>query len=138
MIGSVFDSQFIRFCVVGGIGFMVDAGILQLLAVFTTIDLYIGRIVSYLLAATCTWLLNRRFTFSNPKTAKPHKEWSYYVTLNAIGGGINYGVYAFCLLTFETVRAWPVLGVAIGSAVGLMVNFTTNKYWVFRTVGRHR
>lgn len=134
MIGWMFGSQFTRYCLVGIIGFMLDAGVLQLLAVFSSIDLYMGRVISYLLAATGTWLLNRQFTFSNRKTARLPSEWSYYVTLNAIGGGINYGAYAFCLLMFETVRAWPVLGVAIGSAIGLVVNFMTNKYWVFRTV----
>ncbi len=43
MIGWMFGSQFTRYCLVGVIGFMLDAGVLQLLAVFSSIDLYMSQ-----------------------------------------------------------------------------------------------
>jgi putative flippase GtrA len=129
----MFRKQFTRFCLVGSIGFLVDASILQLIGSFTHFDLYLGRIASYLCAATCTWLMNRRFTFINRKMGYAHHEWGRYLIFNIIGGAINYGIYALCLGTLEIVHSYPAIGVGFGSVVALLVNYEMNKHWVFRT-----
>ena len=132
MIRRVLESQFIRFSLVGAIGFVLDAGALTLLAMLPDANLYVARLVSYLFAATGTWLLNRRYTFEVSNTIRLHRQWSAYVILNALGGALNYVAYAVSLFMLDTVRSWPVLGVAIGSAVGLVVNYSINKKFVFR------
>jgi len=56
-------TRFLRFALVGTIGFVVDASVLRLVVAIFAINLYAGRLVSFLAAATVTWLLNRTFTF---------------------------------------------------------------------------
>jgi putative flippase GtrA len=51
---------------------------------------------------------------------------------NAIGGAVNYGVYAAIVTYTADAAAWPVIGVAAGSAAGLVFNFAVSKFWVFR------
>lgn len=127
-------SQFLRFCIVGSIGFLIDTSILYLAVFFFGLNPFAGRIVSYLTTATTTWKLNRTYTFtSNASKSVAHREWAHYVTVNALGGAINYTVYALSILYSAAVREHLVIGVAAGSVAGLIFNFTLSKWWIFRT-----
>ena len=119
-------NQFLRFCVVGAIGFVIDAGILQALVTGMSANPYSARVVSFLAAASGTWLLNRHYTFEVSK--KPTSaEWLRYVGFMIVGALVNYGAYALGIAYSGMVRAQPWLGVAIGSVAGLGVNFTTSR-----------
>ena len=61
------------------------------------------------------------------------REWFKFLAANAAGGLINYGVYAALVGTFDFVATWPVIGVAAGSAAGLIANFTLSKRLVFNS-----
>lgn len=124
-------SQLVRFCVVGAVAFVVDAGIVQALAVGADWNPYLARVLSYFAAATTAWALNRRYTFgagSDPI----HREYAKYLLLNTGGGLVNYATYAAMVLAFDLVRAMPWIGVAFGSVAGLVVNFALNRWLVFR------
>ena len=124
--------QFLRFGIVGGIGFVVDAGLLHVLLILG-LGPYSGRVVSFLAAATTTWILNRSFTFrreSRP-TVHPAGEWLAYLGLMVVGGMANYGTYAIAIAFWDPVRRHPELGVALGSIVGMMINFWTAKTMIF-------
>ena len=119
------------FCVVGAVGFIVDAGMLYLvLAVWP--NPYPARILSYLVAATTTWLLHRAYTFHETAGPRTGRQWMVYVSTNAIGGAVNYGIYAACVALWPAARAEPVLAVAAGSAAALAISFVVNKHLVYR------
>jgi putative flippase GtrA len=124
--------ELVRFTLVGAVGFLVDAGALMLAMHGLGLGLYSGRAFSYLCAATFTWICNRRFTFADGGRGAPFVQWLKFLGANAIGGAVNYGVYA-ALVTFSAVAAArPVIGVAAGSVAGLVFNFAISKFWVFR------
>lgn len=100
---------------------LVDIGVLYLCRPY--LGFYGGRAVSFLAAASFTWLFNRNITFKGPK---PHGIWREYLTYLSsmlVGGAINYGAYVVSLHAFDAVRAQPAWGVAIGSLAGLAFNF---------------
>jgi putative flippase GtrA len=124
--------EFWRFAGVGVVGLLVDMAALTLALEILGLGLYGGRVFSYLIAATATWALNRKFTFTQADQNAPLKQWLTFLGANAVGGAVNYAVYA-AIVTFTALgAAWPVLGVAAGSIAGLTFNFTINKLWVFR------
>jgi putative flippase GtrA len=125
-------TQFVRFCFVGVIGFCIDVVVLLSLVDLLGVGPYVGRVFSYLVAATGTWSLNRHFTFPPSGSDRWHHEWARYVIVNAVGAGVNYGAYAFCVWSSSLVQQYLILGVAVGSAFGLAVNFTASRYLVFR------
>jgi putative flippase GtrA len=134
--------QFLRFGIVGGIGFLVDAGLLHLMLV-AGLGHYGGRAVSFLAAVTTTWILNRSFTFrretagaSQSAPAPSLREWLAYLGLMAIGGAVNYGTYAAAVELSELVRRRPELGVALGSIVGMAINFWSAKTMIFERKAR--
>ena len=124
--------QFLRFGIIGTIGFGADSAALLLALHVFSLGLYGGRVFSYLVAATCTWALNRRFTFHHARGEAPIRQWVRFLGANAIGGAVNYAVYAALVTFVPLVAANPVMGVAAGSIAGLAFNFTINKFWVFR------
>jgi putative flippase GtrA len=130
--------QIMLFAVVGVIGFIVDAGIVQLLVREFAIDPYGARVVSFLAAATTTWGFNRRYTFAGHGGGSRRRELLRYLVAMAFGFALNYGAYAACIVFWPLVRHWPAIGVAAGSAAGAIVNFLSSKYWIFRApaIGR--
>lgn len=130
MVGKA-ASQFLRFSLVGVVGFVVDTATLYAAIRYGGLGHYSGRLVSYLVAATSTWALNRRFTFNAHASAHVLREWMKFIAANALGGIVNYSVYAILIAASTNVSSQPVLGVAAGSIAGLAVNFTLSKRLVF-------
>jgi putative flippase GtrA len=123
--------QLMAFGVVGVIGFSIDAGTLYL-ARWLGAGLILGRIVSYLTAATCTWALNRRFTFTSREAQDPWREWALFMVSQVAGAAFNLGVYAWLVTANGLITAQPIIGVAAGSLAGMLVNFFVAKKIVFR------
>ena len=139
---QLLPKQYIRFGIVGGIGFLVDAGVLRLLLALGS-GYYDGRFVSFLAAATTTWILNRSFTFRRDAADEsvgrrhPAGEWLTYLALMVVGGVINYAAYAVAIESWDLARRHPELGVALGSIAGMMINYWSAKTMVFaRKSGR--
>lgn len=126
--------RFALFCVAGGLAFFVDAGVLHVLASVLDIDPYLARLFSFLAAVTATWLFNRWITFAAMRSTERHwtGEWLRYMLSQLGGFSVNYSVYALLVWSLPVVRQWPVLGVAAGSAAGLVVNYILAWRLVFR------
>jgi putative flippase GtrA len=118
--------QFLRFSIVGAIGYLIDVGVLYLFVLLINANPYSGRIVSFITAASATWLLNRRFTFQVVYKAS-RKEWLSYVSLMMLGALVNYGTYVLCLTYWLEVKERLWIGVATGSIAALSVNFTMSR-----------
>ena len=120
--------QFLSFAVVGAIGFVVDVAVLDLVA--PLLGWYGARVLSFLAAATATWALNRRYTFRRSEASVLREYFGYLVTM--LGGAVvNYGAYVL-VLHWVTGPWAPAAGVALGSCAGLVVNFLSARYLVFR------
>ncbi|MBI1209548.1 MAG: GtrA family protein [Azospirillum sp.] len=122
--------QFCKFGLVGVVGLGVDTAVLYA-ALGLGLDPYSGRLVSFLAAATTTWVLNRTFTFQGHHQGRKREQWARFLGANAFGALVNYGVYAVLVATSATVAAEPFLGVAAGSLAGMGFNFAASKKLVF-------
>ncbi|HEY1724622.1 MAG TPA: GtrA family protein [Steroidobacteraceae bacterium] len=118
------------FSLVGVLGFVVDAGVLYA-ALYVGLGLYLGRAASYMAAVTFTWGLNRRYTFEAGSGGEPVRQWARFVVSQLAGATINLGVYALLVHMSPFVAQRPVIGVAVGSLSGLLVNFSVARAYVF-------
>lgn len=124
--------EMLRFGVVGGVGFVVDSAILLLALHALGLGPYSGRVLSYVVAATTTFALNRAWTFgSRPRSATPLRQWVLFLALNLVGFACNYGTYAALVGWVPLVGRFPVLGVAAGSLAGMTGNFLLSRLFVF-------
>jgi putative flippase GtrA len=122
---------FPAFVVVGGIGFIVDAGILAVLVHGYQWGDYTARLVSFAIAVTVTWALNRSYVFNRNRTLNRRSEYTRYLTVQIMGMAINFLVYSLCIASNELMDQWPVLALAVGSAVALLFNFAGARMFVF-------
>lgn len=125
--------QFGLFSAIGVVGFLVDSAVLYTALILVDMSPYVARLVSYFVAATTTWGLNRNFTFRHSPSANQHREWAMFLAVNAIGGSVNYLVYSTVIYTYSGRGLFPLIGVASGSLAGLLFNFSLSKILVFRT-----
>lgn len=132
--------QFATFAAIGVAGLFVDMGALWLALNLAGLDLYSGRLFSYLCAATFTWWLNREFTFRGVNRRGAVRQWGRFLAANAVGAAVNYAVYAVVIAVAPLTGLWPegaeglipYAGVAAGSVSGLVFNFTLSRLVVFR------
>lgn len=125
MLPALVSSQPFRFAVVGTVGFLVDTAVLLTLARLLAVPPVPARVVSFLCAATATYLLNRRFTFRAAASSKGR--WMHYVCLAALGAMINIGVYRAWIASGSQDAAQLVIGSALGSLAAMFFNFFTSR-----------
>jgi putative flippase GtrA len=123
--------EFLAFGLVGVAGFVVDVGMLYLAA--PLLGWYAARVLSFVAAATATWVLNRRYTFTARQSGTSlGREYVRYLVTMLGGAAVNYAVYVATLHLVDG-RWAPALGVALGSCAGLVVNFASARQIVFKS-----
>lgn len=130
------SQNFIRFGIVGILGFCWDTGTVYALRPF--ISLYIAGTCGFLVAATANWAINRLWTYRHHSHAAPHVQWARFMTANAIGFVFNRGVFFMLISKFFSdatgtgiFHTQPVLAIAAGSISGLCFNYFLSKRFVF-------
>ncbi|MDE1152732.1 MAG: GtrA family protein [Micavibrio sp.] len=125
--------QFLRYLFVGGIGFIVDAGGMELF-IHLGMQVYHARLLSMAMAIASTYLLHRLFTFAD--SAKPKNSFQQFAAFflcQSLAAAANYGV--FCALL--ALQPQPVFfigrmfALCSGVAVGLAMNFVLLRRFVF-------
>jgi putative flippase GtrA len=122
--------EFLKFGTVGAIGFVFDTGTVY--ALYGGLGLIGAGIAAYVVAATCTWLLNRLWTFRGRGGQSAGRQWALFLAANAVGFTLNRGTFALAVTYLAVAARYPVLAVAAGTAAGMGVNFFLSRRIVFR------
>jgi putative flippase GtrA len=121
--------KLIRFAIAGGIGFIVDAGILALLLHMTQLGPFLARLFAIAIAMATTWAFNRTFTFgrSNHSVAV---EGFRYGSVGITAALVNYGLYSALLLTIPDLQ--PLAAMVFATAASMILSFFGYSRFVFR------
>jgi putative flippase GtrA len=122
--------QFFRFAVIGTLGFVWDT--LVVYATAPLVGVYIAGLVSYVVASTMNWLLNRTWTYRHVPHGAMHRQWAKFLLANSVGLVLNRGTYFALIATVPLCHAHLVLPVAAGGLAGMFVNFYLSRRLVFR------
>jgi dolichol-phosphate mannosyltransferase len=123
--------QFLKFCVVGSLGTIVNLAILYSLVEFAKLWYIFSAAIAFVIAATHNYILNKIWTFKDRRTGKAFiaKQWMQFFVVSTFSLGINLAVlYSFV----EFFRLWYIFAQVIAIFVALLSNFLGNKYWTFR------
>ncbi|MBB3455351.1 putative flippase GtrA [Rhizobium sp. BK313] len=118
-----------RFLIAGGIGFVVDAGILLLLLRFTPIGPFGARAIAIPSALLATWFLNRNFTFGHSERSLA-VEGFRYGSVGITSALLNYALYSSLLVSEPTLR--PIIALILASAAATAFSFFGYSRFVFR------
>lgn len=119
------------FVLVGAIGFLIDAGILTTLMKGLDFGHYGARAISFTIAVTATWYMNRRWVFERNTVRMNSREYTSYLSVQVIGALINLSVFAAVIEFVPGLSRTPVIPLAVGAAVALMFNFSASSRFVF-------
>lgn len=120
--------RILLFALVGGAGFLVDAGMLALLLWITPLGPFSARVLAIAAAMLATFWLNRTFTFGRSGRGLA-AEGTRYGGVGVSAALLNYAVYSAIVLAFPAL--WPVLAVAIASFIGMAWSFLGYSRFVF-------
>lgn len=124
-------AQMMRFGAVGGVGFVVDGGLLWLL-LGLDFNPYMARALSFPVAVVATWLLNRNWTFRATRDASREGQFRRYFGVQVVGSLTNYLVYSAIIGIFGTASMTIFLAFALGSFIGSFLNFFGARLLAFR------
>ncbi|ULR88097.1 GtrA family protein [Comamonas sp. B21-038] len=119
------------FLIAGSLAFVVDVAVLTLLR--DTLGVYAARAVSFWLAATTTWLINRNISFAGRSASGGLlTEYLRYLGLMLGGGAVNLAVYSLLAWIFPQGPQWLMLYVAAGTLVAMTVNYLSMTRLLYR------
>lgn len=121
--------RFMRFAMVGAIGFAVDVGVTLGLLATGLVGPFGARAAAIALAVLCTWFCNRNFTFGK---SGHHvvREGVLYGSIGITSALLNYAVYSALLISFPMLR--PLLALVLASASATAYSYFGYARFVFR------
>ena len=124
--------QFIKFCLVGSAGLLVNLAVFSALIYVKHLHHLIAAVVSFFVAFTCNFCFNRFWTFKvcggNSQTAA-HRQYGRFLTVCLLGLGVNLVVLHFLL----SVLGWhELLAQLTAILVATSLNFFGSKKWAFK------
>lgn len=129
--------ELVKFGVVGGLGFVVDLGLFNLLQ-HGPLAVLAGKPITAKIVAVCvavlvTWLGNRLWTFSTQRTNTRVREFVGFVVVNV--GGLAIGVLCLWISHYVLGLTSPLADNISANGVGLVLGtafrYFSYKYLVF-------
>ena len=127
-------SQFARFCIVGVIGFFIDAVSLEAVLLAGFQHPLLGRLLSFANAGFVTFNLNRRWSFLGTRREPYWTTFGSYLGVQSLGFFCNLSIYTACYLILPPPLSHPLVCLVTASACALAINFHGVRYLVFRAV----
>ena len=136
----IFKHTFVRFAIVGGIGFLVDLSCMLVLAIW--LPPAVARGIAFWIAASSNWWWNRSITFSDVNPDNTNKKAAALQLTQFLGGSVvafvpNWGCYLILMSQPPALHnptlslLWPYLAMIPGILVGLFLNYAFSRFWVF-------
>lgn len=125
-----------RFLSVGGVAFIVDLGLFNLLR-FGPGHLLeqkplTAKIISLMAATLVSWIGNRHWTFSRQRTAQRTRELVVFTGINLVGAIVPVLTLAFSHYVLDLTHGLADnVATVVGIAIGTALRYVGYKKWVF-------
>ena len=133
--------RFVKFAIVGGIGFVIDTGALTLLVFLFGLDedwqRLLAKAISFTLAVISNFVWNRYLTYPESRSKPIGKQMTQFFVLNLMGLGINLIVFGSVdsLLTPVVGPALALYGAQVSAVIAAMFwNFGANRLITYSDV----
>ena len=117
--------QLVRFCVVGGSGYVVNVGLFWL--AYRDLPYMVAFVIAFAVAATNNFIWNRVWTFK-VEHGVPHVQYARFLTVSLLALAIDLAALA---LLVEMVGVHKPIAAAIAIVVATPISFLGNKLWSF-------
>ena len=134
--------KFMKFGEAGGLNWLVDLGIVNLLIFATgySAGLYFAvfKGVAFLTAATNSFFWNKYWVFSGSKKQEEKKEIGKFAIATLMGMAVNIIIASVIAYFGPTIfsgieaKTWANIATIVGSLTAMIFNFILYKIWVFK------
>lgn len=124
-------ARFLRFCVVGGTGFLADTGLLLAIVHILGVIPILAKILSFGMAVFVTFELNRRWAFGATRHDRVWRALATYFGVQSTGFVCNFGVFTLLLYAAPAPFNNLVLCSVAASGAALFVNYIGARRLVF-------
>jgi dolichol-phosphate mannosyltransferase len=118
--------ELVRFCVVGGSGYVVNVGLFWL--AYRDLPYMVAFVIAFAVAATNNFIWNRVWTFKI-EHGVPHVQYARFLAVSLLALAIDLAALA---LLVEVVGVHKPIAAAIAIVVATPISFLGNKLWSFR------
>lgn len=130
MIKKMLRYDFIRFCLVGGIGFIINLALLSLLYKVLDMPILVAQFIAAELSLFNNFILHHKWTYKRSAVTKTLP--TLIVQFHASSWAAIIGstlIVSFCVGVLE----WNyILALVLASAIALLWNFVWTKYGIWR------
>jgi dolichol-phosphate mannosyltransferase len=128
--------RFVKFCLVGGSGVVVNLGVYWLLTRFANMSgNYLNALalsIAFEASVISNFTLNDFFTFTDRKSKSTGNFFIRFLKFNLFSL-VGYGIQQAALLLFFNVLGWnDLIAVTIGIIIATIWNYVANSWWTWK------
>jgi putative flippase GtrA len=139
-LSPAFIRQVLRFSVIGFVNTALDLIVLNLLILLTGAGhsgplFTLFKTVSFFVAVANSYVMNAKWTFSEPGVRTTVLQGGQFVFVSALGSALNVGIASYVATCahppLKLQPYWPSVAALFGTVCTCMFNFLGYKYFVF-------
>ena len=121
--------QIMKFGLVGGSSFVIDAGILFLLTNFIGVHYLISGAISFTISVIYNYIMSIKWVFDAKKDGDKLQQLIVFIGLSVIGLGINQ-VIMWIMVDF--LKVYYMISKVVSTFIVMIYNFVTRKIFIER------
>jgi len=119
--------EFVKYSIVGGVGTVIDFGVLLLLVEIFGVAVLVANTISFVLAATNNYVLNNIWKFRE-KNKTLRTQYAKFLLVSIVALAIN----TVLMKVFVMLGMWYVSAKILIIGIVVFWNYLGNKLWTFR------
>lgn len=132
---ELFIKEVLKFGIVGGMAFIVNASVTWVLMSTWFQDDGHGKakFIAGVIATIFSWIVNRLWTFREKRQENKWREAVQFAVVNLIGIAVESGcvLFTFHVLGMTSREASFVSGTIVGTVLGTIVRYFAYRFWVY-------
>jgi dolichol-phosphate mannosyltransferase len=129
-------AELVHFASVGGSGIFVDLLFYLAFIHLAAVNHQLARAMSFVIAASWNWFLNRWLTFVSGHHKPPGRQWLEFLLAASLGFSVNWGSYKLLTDYSSYFMEHSLAAFFTGVCLGTVFNYTLSKMFVFRPLER--
>ena len=126
--------EFVKFCLVGLTGLVVDTAVLVSLVDHVSLDPRFAAVFAFAAAVSWNYLFNRIWAFESGRSAPVSRSYVFFVSICLGGLGVRIGVMHLLIeYAGMGVKPWYILASFVGIAAATIFNFLGSRYVAFKS-----
>jgi dolichol-phosphate mannosyltransferase len=126
--------EFVKFCLVGLTGLVVDTAVLVSLVDHVSLDPRFAAVFAFAAAVSWNYLFNRIWAFESGRSAPVSRSYVFFVSICLGGLGVRIGVMHLLIeYAGMGVKPWYILASFVGIAAATVFNFLGSRYVAFKS-----